>query len=64
MIEEGEGSALVPHSAIDLYFLQQDGHTFKATIRREAYFYIACKVSLLSHSLSSSLFPLLRLHVV
>lgn len=31
------------YSAVDLYFLQQDGDTFKATLRHEPYFYVACK---------------------
>ena len=39
-----DGSCPEGHSAVDLYFLQDDGSSFKATILYEPYFYIYCKV--------------------
>ena len=30
-------------AALDLYFMQQDGETFKASITHKPYFYVACK---------------------
>lgn len=30
-------------AAIDLYFIEEDGSTFKATLKYEPYFYIAVK---------------------
>lgn len=38
----GEGDA-VERAGLDMYFLQQDGNTFKATILHEPYFYIGVK---------------------
>lgn len=38
-------------SAVDLYFLEEDGSTFKATILFEPYFYVLCKVSNFGFSL-------------
>ena len=32
------------YSALDLYFLRQDGSTFKGTFLYKPYFYIKCKV--------------------
>lgn len=32
-------------SAVDYYFIQDDGGMFKSTICYEPYFYIACRVS-------------------
>ncbi|KAI8821881.1 uncharacterized protein EV422DRAFT_573743 [Fimicolochytrium jonesii] len=41
MVLDGEwGSG---KSAVDLYFLEEDGETFKATILYEPYFYVVCK---------------------
>ena len=33
----------VERSALDMYFLQQDGNTFKATVQHEPYFYLGVK---------------------
>ena len=33
----------VERSALDMYFLQQDGNTFKATVKHEPYFYVGVK---------------------
>ncbi len=37
------GDDRIERSGIDLYFLKQDGGTFKATVLHEPYFYVACK---------------------
>ena len=37
------GDDRIERSGIDLYFLRQDGGTFKATVLHEPYFYVACK---------------------
>ena len=39
-------------AAIDLYFLGQDGDSFKATTFYEPYFYVLCKVNYISDSVS------------
>lgn len=39
-----DGSCPEGRSAVDLYFLQDDGASFKATILYDPYFYVACKV--------------------
>lgn len=33
----------VERAALDMYFLQQDGNTFKATVRHEPYFYLGVR---------------------
>ena len=37
------GDDKVDRSALDMYFLQQDGNTFKATLIHEPYFYISAR---------------------
>lgn len=39
-------------SAVDYYFIQDDGGMFKATMLYEPYFFISCKVSNQSPSLA------------
>jgi DNA polymerase epsilon subunit 1 len=34
-------------AAVDLYFIEEDGNPFKATILYDPYFYVLCKVHLL-----------------
>lgn len=33
-------------AAVDFYFIQDDGGTFKVTMPYEPYFYLSCRVSL------------------
>lgn len=46
-------------AAVDYYFIQDDGGMFKATITYEPYFYVTCRVSLVS---VSGVHPSLRSH--
>ena len=41
-----EGADGPERAALDLYFLQQDGGTFKATMQYRPYFYVTCRAAL------------------
>ena len=42
LVKDGEWRG--GRSAIDFYFLEEDGQYFKATIKYSPYFYVKCKV--------------------